>query len=141
MYAYVLVDISVIQLNPAPAPSAVTKYQKRISGPMLDRIGIHIEVSRADYEKLSGDRVGESSELIRARVQAAHNVQQKRFSNHNSDIVCNVDMRVEEIRQFCRSQDEGRSLMRGHDATQSVGARLSPHPETGADHRRFGREQ
>jgi magnesium chelatase family protein len=43
----------------------------RISGPVLDRILVHIEVSRVGYEKLSGDRVGESSESIRARVQAA----------------------------------------------------------------------
>jgi magnesium chelatase family protein len=75
---------------------------------MLDRIDIHIEVPRADYEKLSGDRVGESSEAIRARVQAARNIQNKRFSsNGSSDIVCNADMRVGEIRQFCKLQDEG----------------------------------
>ncbi|MDL1944913.1 magnesium chelatase, partial [Chloroflexi bacterium CFX2] len=43
------------------APAVVTKYQKRISGPMLDRIDIHIEVPRVDYEKLSGDRLGETS--------------------------------------------------------------------------------
>jgi magnesium chelatase family protein len=49
----------------------VTKYQKRISGPLLDRIDIYIEVPRIDYEKLSADRVGESSDSIRARVQAA----------------------------------------------------------------------
>ena len=47
----------------------VTKYQKRISGPLLDHIDIHIEVLRMDYEKLSDDRVGESSAVIRARVQ------------------------------------------------------------------------
>lgn len=49
------------------------RYQisKRISGPLVDRIDTHIEVPRVDYEKLSGDRVGESSEAIRARVQAA----------------------------------------------------------------------
>ena len=49
----------------------VTKYQKRISGPLLDRIDIHIEAPRVDYEKLSGNRVSESSELIRKRVQVA----------------------------------------------------------------------
>ena len=49
----------------------VTKYQKCITGPMLDRIDIHIEVPRVDYDKLSGDRVGESSESICARVLAA----------------------------------------------------------------------
>ncbi len=91
----------------------VTKYQKRISGPLLDRIDIHIEVPRVDYEKLSGDRMGESSEAIRQRVQAAWDIQNKRFSdNGSSDIVCNADMRVGEVRQFCKLQDEGQSLMR-----------------------------
>src|SRR5574342_335318 len=66
------------------APAVVTKYQKRISGPLLDRIDIHIEVPRVDYEKLSGDRVGETSEAIRKRVQAARNIQLKRFTNHQS---------------------------------------------------------
>jgi magnesium chelatase family protein len=90
------------------APAMVTKYQKRISGPLLDRIDIHIEVPRVDYEKLSGERMGESSEAIRQRVQAARDIQNKRFSNGGSkDIVCNADMRVGEIRQFCRLQDEG----------------------------------
>jgi len=88
------------------APAVVTKYQKRISGPLLDRIDIHIEVPRVDYEKLSVDRVGETSEAIRARVQAARDIQQKRFSkNGSSDIICNADMRVGEIRQFCKLQD------------------------------------
>ena len=103
------------------ASAVVTKYQKRISGPLLDRIDIHIEVPRVDYEKLSGDRVGESSESIRQRVQAARDIQNKRFSNNGStDIVCNADMCVGEIRRFCRLQacpeqgrrDEGQSLMR-----------------------------
>jgi magnesium chelatase family protein len=52
----------------------VTKYQKLVSGPLLDRIDILIEVPRVDYEKLSGDWVGETSESIRARVQAAHSI-------------------------------------------------------------------
>ena len=95
------------------AHALVTKYQKRISGPLLDRIDIHIEVPRVDYEKLSGDRVGESSEAIRPRVQTARDIQNRRFSNNGSaDIVSNADMRVGEIRQFCRLQDEGQSLMR-----------------------------
>jgi magnesium chelatase family protein len=50
------------------AQALVTKYQKRISGPLLDRIDIRIEVPQVEYEKLSGDRVGEPSECIRARV-------------------------------------------------------------------------
>ena len=62
------------------APSTVTKYQKRISGPLLDRIDIHIEVPRVDYQKLSSDRLGESSDAIRKRVQSAHDRQTTRFT-------------------------------------------------------------
>ena len=102
----------------------VTKYQKRISGPLLDRIDIHIKVPRVDYEKLSGDRVGESSEVIRARVQAARDIQNKRFSsNGSSDIVCNADMRVGEIRQYCRLPDDGQSLMRAAMSQLNLSAR------------------
>jgi magnesium chelatase family protein len=120
----------------------VTKYQKRISGPLLDRIDIHIEVPRVDYEKLSGDRVGETSEAIRARVQSARDLQNKRFSNNgSSEIVCNADMRVGEIRQFCRLQEEGVALSRvevsafdagSDDAVESIGACLSSHPQAHA---------
>jgi magnesium chelatase family protein len=114
------------------AQALVTKYQKRISGPLLDRIDIHIEVPRVDYEMLSGDRVGESSECIRARVQAARNIQQARFLNPNHrisnngsspDIVCNADMRVGEIRQFCKIQAEGQSLMRAAMTQLNLSAR------------------
>jgi len=109
----------------------VTKYQKRISGPLLDRIDIHIEVPRVDYEKFSGDRLGESSETIRQRMQAARNIQQARFTNPDSrisnnsscDVVCNADMRVGEIRQFCRLQDEGQSLMRAAMTQLNLSAR------------------
>jgi magnesium chelatase family protein len=95
------------------APAVVTKYQKRISGPLLDRIDIHIEVPRVDYEKLSGDRMGETSESIRARVQAALDIQNKRFANGKAyEIVNNADMRIGEIRKFCQLQEEGQSLMR-----------------------------
>src|SRR5512147_1224769 len=106
------------------AHALVTKYQKRISRPLLDRIDIHIEVPRVDYEKLSGDRVGESSESIRARVQAARNIQLQRFSKiETSNIVANADMRVGEIRQFCRLQDEGQSLMRAAMSQLNLSAR------------------
>jgi magnesium chelatase family protein len=58
----------------------VTKYQKRISGPLLDRIDIHIEVPRVEYEKLSDNRLGEPSAAIQARVEAARQRQRERFS-------------------------------------------------------------
>ncbi len=105
------------------APAMVTKYQKRISGPLLDRIDIHIEVPRVDYDKLSADRVGESSEAIRKRVQAARDIQGQRFDSHGTDIICNADMRVGEIRQFCRLQDEGQSLMRAAMTQLNLSAR------------------
>ena len=91
---------------------------------MLDRIDIHIEVPRVDYEKLSGDRLGESSDSIRARVQAARNIQLARFSKlESSNIVANADMRVGEIRQFCKLQDEGQSLMRAAMRQMNLSAR------------------
>ena len=78
---------------------------------MLDRIDIHIEVPSVDYEKLSSDRMGESSEMIRAHVQTARDIQNKRFENGEAkDIICNADMRVGEVRQFCRLQAEGAGL-------------------------------
>ncbi|HLO27846.1 MAG TPA: ATP-binding protein [Anaerolineales bacterium] len=111
------------------APALVTKYQKRISGPLLDRIDIHIEVPHVDYEKLSGDRLGESSECIRARVQAARDIQQSRFINsqltnyQSTDIVCTADIRVGEIRQFCKVQEEGQRLMRSAMTQLNLSAR------------------
>ncbi len=113
----------------------VTKYQKRISGPLLDRIDIHIEVPRVDYEKLSSTQVGETSESIRQRVQAARDIQTQRYSlsgttssNQNSNtessaIVCNADMRVGEVRQFCSLQPEGQSLMRAAMSQLNLSAR------------------
>jgi len=76
-----------------------------------------------DYEKLSNDRLGETSESIRARVQAARDIQTKRFSGHNSEIVCNADMRVGEIRQFCKLQDEGQTLIRAAMTQLNLSAR------------------
>ncbi|MBI3165253.1 MAG: ATP-binding protein [Chloroflexi bacterium] len=106
------------------APAVVTKYQKRIYGPLLDRIDIHIEVPRVDYENLSSDRVGESSTSIRKRVQAARDIQSKRFANGEAkDIICNANMRVGEVRQFCKLQDEGQSLMRAAMSQLNLSAR------------------
>lgn len=106
------------------APAVVTRYQKRIYGPLLDRIDIHIEVPRVDYKKLSSDRVGETSKSIRQRVQAARDIQNKRFSNGEAkDVVCNADMRVGEVRQFCQLQNEGQSLMRSAMTQLNLSAR------------------
>ncbi|MFZ5820454.1 MAG: YifB family Mg chelatase-like AAA ATPase [Chloroflexota bacterium] len=103
------------------AHAAVTKYQKRISGPMLDRIDIHIEVPRVDYEKLSSDRLGETSASIRERVQAARERQGVRFEG--TDIVCNSDMRVAEVRQFCKLDEAGDNLVRAAMSQLNLSAR------------------
>jgi len=88
----------------------VTKYQKRISGPLLDRIDIHIEVPRVDYEKLSDQRLGENSEKIRQRVESARQIQRERFQQDG--LACNADMRPAEVRKFCALDESGRSLMK-----------------------------
>jgi magnesium chelatase family protein len=97
----------------------VQKYQKRISGPMLDRFDIHIEVPRVEYDKLTNQRLGESSTTIRERVELARQPQISRFAieksvedNHKPGMTSNADMGVGEIRKFCKLDDAGESLMR-----------------------------
>jgi magnesium chelatase family protein len=93
----------------------VTRYQKRISGPLLDRIDIHIEVPRVEYDKLSSQRMGEPSAAIQARVEKARQVQRERFgklAQSVAQITCNADMRPAEVRQFCALDETGRALMK-----------------------------
>jgi magnesium chelatase family protein len=99
----------------------VLRYQKRISGPLLDRIDIHIEVPRVDYEKLSGDRLGEKSEAIRARVEQARARQRQRFTGTN--LQSNGDMGPAEVRQYCVVDDAGKSLMRSAMQQMQMSAR------------------
>ncbi len=91
--------------------STVTKYQKRISGPMMDRIDIHITVPRVDYDKLSDRRTGESSQVVRDRVEAARERQRARFAGLK-DIAANADMRPAEMRRFCELDPASTSLMK-----------------------------
>jgi magnesium chelatase family protein len=88
----------------------VTKYQKRFSGPLLDRIDIHIEVPRVEYEKLSSDRLGESSATVQARVETARQRQRTRFEGKDG-ITCNADMHPAEVRKFCTLDETGKNLM------------------------------
>lgn len=107
----------------------VTKYQKRFSGPLLDRIYIHIEVPRVEFEKLSDSRLGEPSEIVRRRVEAARECQRQRFAAGGvkhfdegkarrsngaspSPIQCNADMRPTEVRKFCALHSTSQSLMK-----------------------------
>ncbi len=91
-------------------PAAITNYQKRISGPLLDRIDIHSHVPRVDFQKLSSQRQGESSEIIRARVEAARKRQTERFAG--TRLVSNADMTPAEIRQFCKLDAPCEQLMK-----------------------------
>ncbi len=90
--------------------STVTKYQKRISGPLLDRIDIYIEVPRVEYDKLSDKRLGEPSQVVRARVENARTIQRARFAENG--IASNAEMRPADIRHYCVLDDTGMSLMR-----------------------------
>src|SRR5450759_1288631 len=88
----------------------VTKYQKRISGPLLDRIDIHTQVPRVEYEKLSDARLGEPSSILRQRVESARVLQRARFKG--TDMACNSDMRPAEVRKFCALDNPGSALMK-----------------------------
>jgi len=92
--------------------SVVSRYQKRISGPLLDRIDIFVEVPRVDYEKLAADTVGEPSADVRARVEGARRTQNARFEN--TRLVCNAEMTPTEVREYCqdRLEESARSLLR-----------------------------
>jgi len=90
--------------------ATVTRYQKRISGPLLDRIDIHVEVPRVEFEKLADDRTGEPSADIRARVKAARKRQGTRFAEIG--LACNAEMGPGEVRQFCKLDDTCRALVR-----------------------------
>ena len=95
----------------APAPSGlIQRYRKRISGPLLDRIDINIEVPRVNYEKLMRMTPGESSASIRARVESARDRQNRRFAG--TDLTCNADMSPSEIREICVLPDAAQSLIR-----------------------------
>jgi len=99
----------------------VTRYQKRISGPMLDRIDLHIEVPRVDFEKLTTRRRGELSEIIRKRVEEARARQLDRFQD--TSLYCNADMGTSEIRAFCILNETGNRLMKSAMAQMSLSAR------------------
>jgi magnesium chelatase family protein len=88
----------------------VSRYQKRISGPLLDRIDIHMDVPRVEYEKLSDERMGEPSSAIQARVEAARERQRQRFGD--TGLMSNADMGPAEVREFCRVDEAGASLLR-----------------------------
>lgn len=90
------------------SPGQVFKYQKKISGPLLDRIDLHVEVPRLPYEKMSAENTAENSESIKMRVQKARGVQQKRFGGSKT----NSEMSIIELKQFCRLGEKEQQIVR-----------------------------
>lgn len=80
-------------------PATIIKYQRKISGPILDRIDLHVEVPRIKFEKLTADFEAEDSQKIRTRVDKARDIQKKRLGNYN--IFTNSEMESEHIKNFC----------------------------------------
>ena len=101
----------------------MSRYQKRISGPLLDRIDIFVEVPRVDYEKLSSDVVGEKSDAVRERVEHARRVQTARFAG--SRFICNAEMTPTEVREYCQANldEQSQSLLRLAMAQLALSAR------------------
>ncbi|MBI2886890.1 MAG: YifB family Mg chelatase-like AAA ATPase [Chloroflexi bacterium] len=92
------------------APSQVARYQRRISGPLLDRIDIFVEVPRVEYEKLADTAAGEPSATIKARVEEARSLQRRRFAA--TRLSSNADMTPVELRDFCPLESEAQALLR-----------------------------
>ena len=90
------------------SPSMVNKYQKRISGPLLDRIDIFVEVPRVEYEKLTADAAGEESSAVRQRVEQASERQRHRFAG--TSVQTNADMGPAEVWDHCKLDDAAQSL-------------------------------
>ncbi len=105
------------------APAIVTRYQKRISGPLLDRIDVHVEVPRVDHIKLTDSRLGEESSAVRARVERAREIQRRRFAAATGAMTANADMRPAEVRQHCKLDNAGLSLIRAAMAQLQLSAR------------------
>ncbi|NVN18348.1 YifB family Mg chelatase-like AAA ATPase [Muricauda sp. HICW] len=114
----------VASMNPSPggyfndpdapvtsSPAEMQRYLGKISGPLLDRIDIHIEVTPVPFDKLSEERKGESSVVIRERVEAARQLQTRRFE-HVEGIHYNAQMGTKHIREFCRLNESSKNLLK-----------------------------
>jgi len=101
--------------------SMVKNYQKKISGPLLDRIDIHVEVPRVTFEKLSDKRTGEPSEKVRARVEAARTIQRERFTDTGLHV--NADMGPGEIRRYCPVDQTSTNLLKAAMQQMQLSAR------------------
>ena len=103
-------------------PAQIQKYMSRISGPLLDRIDIHIEVPSVKYQDLSSDYKGESSRDIRKRVQRARAIQLTKFKDYKK-VYCNAHMQAKLIRKFCKLDQTGQEILKNAITKLGLSAR------------------
>jgi magnesium chelatase family protein len=92
------------------SPREIQSYLGRISGPLLDRVDLHIEVPQVKFREMSSERTGESSAQIRERVIAARSLQQQRFAMRPR-VTCNARMGPKELKEFCNLEEAPRGLL------------------------------
>ena len=102
-------------------PGAAKKYLSRISGPMLDRLDIHVEVPAVNYEELTSKSEGESSAVIRKRVEKARKIQQERY--RGTDITCNARLTPALIKKYCVLTPEADTLLKNAFSKLGMSAR------------------
>jgi magnesium chelatase family protein len=103
-------------------PAQIQKYMSRISGPLLDRIDIHIEVPSVKYQELSSEQKGESSQMIRQRVQRARAIQLTKFKGLKK-VYCNAHMQSKQIRKYCILDETGQEILKNAIAKLGLSAR------------------
>ena len=102
-------------------PMAVSRYLAKVSGPLLDRIDIHVEVMPVEFDDLSSTRRAESSEVIRARVNAARKIQNERYAG--TGITCNAMLTPAMIQQYCVLTDGAKLLLKNAFEKMGLSAR------------------
>lgn len=102
-------------------PYQVQKYRRKLSGPLLDRIDLHVEVPRVQYEKLSSEAVSEFSANIRERVEKARQLQKERFKNLGFST--NAEMKIRDIKNFCVIDSAGQDLLKNAVYKYNLSAR------------------
>jgi magnesium chelatase family protein len=92
------------------SPTMITRYQSRVSGPLMDRIDLHVEVPRVDYDKLLGDSRAETSSTVRGRVLRAREQQRERFQNYPG-IYANADMGAGDVQTLCEVTPDAKQIL------------------------------
>jgi magnesium chelatase family protein len=90
--------------------TVIMRYQRRLPGPLLDRIDIHLDVPRVEYEKLSDNRLGEPSATIRVRIEVARDRQRARF--WGMKLAANAEIGPAEVREHCKPDQAAQNLLR-----------------------------